>query len=153
MLRELTIRELSDVEMDMVSGGHEGDVIVVTGQRQSPYNNNPYDGWTGAQIASALGLAGGPPSTPSSPSVGGGGSNGGAGHGAGSPAGEHQHGPFGPHGDMGLGEAMQDWVENPGHNLDHLAENLGQLFGEIGEWLRNQCNSGCGHPNNPRSYE
>ena len=55
MLRELTIRELSDTEMDMVSGG-ESDVIIVTGQRQSAYNSNPYAGWTGSQIAASLGL-------------------------------------------------------------------------------------------------
>jgi len=38
MLRELSIRELTDIEMDMVSGG-EGDEIVVTGTRIR--NHNP----------------------------------------------------------------------------------------------------------------
>jgi len=59
MLRELTIRELSDVEMDMVSGG-EGDEIVVTGTR-TPRRSPVYQPYvvydTGAFSANAAGLA------------------------------------------------------------------------------------------------
>jgi len=56
MLRELSIRELSDIEMDLVSGGEgDEDVIVVTGTRISD-NSNPFAGWTGSEIANYLGL-------------------------------------------------------------------------------------------------
>ena len=78
--------------------------------------------------------------------------SGGAGHGDGSPVGRHKHGPFGPHGDKGLGEAMQDWKDNPGHNFDHLMENLGEALKDFGEWLRSHSSDGPQHPNNPKSY-
>lgn len=70
------------------------------------------------------------------------------------------HGPFGPHGDMGAGEAVQDWIANPGHNFDHLVENLKDAAKEIVEdvagWFRshngNGGSGGPSHPNNPNSY-
>jgi len=52
MLRELSIRELSDIEMDLVSGGEGEDEIIVTGTR---IRRNPYEGMTGEQILAAIG--------------------------------------------------------------------------------------------------
>ena len=81
----------------------------------------------------------------------------GTGHGEGTPVGAHQHGPFGAHGDMGTGEAVQDWIANPGHNFDHTVENVKAAAKQVVRWFRSHNGSSSSgrpsHPNNPNSYQ
>lgn len=128
------LRELNIDEMEMVSGGSDPK------KKKNPgpwTDNDTINGPSGTNINES-----------------------GTGHGEGTPIGEHQHGPFGPHGDMGAGEAVQDWLANPGHNVDHTVDNLKTAIKEvsknIADWYRSHNGNGggprTGHPNNPNSY-
>lgn len=128
------LRELDLNEMERVSGGSatgQGDITNLSADGQPGTVSTGPNGGTIISFT-ATQTTGGAPNM----------------HGDGS--GGQGYGGWGWHGDQGFWEAGQDWIENWGHNLDHLMETTVELAQEILEALA--ASGEGGHPNNPRSY-